>query len=313
LQTKLIAIENMNKKNFISAVAILILLVCAIETNAQRRNKAPQTRFGVRVGYNMSDLTSSNGLDVMNGLAFYDKNLDYVGFTDTKPFKYGFSLGFTSQVQLSGSWFLQPSLIFTSKGYKLNTQNLGNELQDVEIDCQAYYVQLPIDVVWKYELSDDWRFLTQIGGYIGVGVSGTTYFNDHYGEKSLPRTQHEQTSSPSSVNGYIGYDYSIHGLSTTDYDATFETDGTNLIDAGAEIGIGFEYKSFQFMLNYQYSLTPLYDYNHDFSARYLEAGINNTNSSFDYLKQKVPSSPTQYVISLTVSYYFDFFSNKLKW
>lgn len=303
----------MNKKNFISAVAILILLVCAIETNAQRRNKAPQTRFGFRAGFNMSDLTSSKGLDIMNGIAFYDQNLNYVGFTDTKPFKYGFNVGFTSQIQLSDSWFLQPSLVLTSKGYKLNTQNLGNEWQDIEIDCQAYYVQLPVDVVWKYELSDDWRFLTQIGGYIGVGVSGTTYFNDHYGEKELPRKQHEQTPDPSIYNGYIGYDFSVHGLSPSDYDATFETDGTNKLDLGAELGIGFEYKNFQLMLNYQYSFTPLYDYSYDFAARYLERGIKNTNTSFDYLKQKTPSAPSQYVISLTLSYYFDFFSNKLKW
>jgi hypothetical protein len=312
LQTKLIARENMNKKNFITAAAILILLVCAIETNAQRRNKAPQTRFGVRAGFNMSDLTSAKGLDVYNGLAFYNQNMDYVGFTDTKPFKYGYSFGITSQIQLSDSWFLQPSLIFTSKGYKLNTQNLGNEWQNVELDCQAYYVQVPVDVVWKYELSDDWRFLTQAGAYIGFGVAGTTYFNDHYGEKTVPRPLHEQTPQPSVANNYIGYDYSIHGLSTTDYDATFETDGTNVIDLGAELGIGFEYKSVQIMLNYQYSFTPLYDYNHDFSARYLQKGIKGVNTSFDYLKQSVPSSPTQYVISLTFSYYFDFLSNKMK-
>jgi hypothetical protein len=303
----------MNRNNILLVLAIILMLITAMQTNAQRRNKAPENRFGVRAGFNMSDLTSATGIDVFNGLALYNKNLEHVGFNDTKPFKYGFNVGFTSQIQLYDAWYLQPSLIITSKGYKINSQNLGYEAQNVEINTNAFYVQLPIDVVWKYEITDDFRFLAALGGFLGYGIAGNTYFEDHYGEKNQPRTDHEQTWKPSKANGYIGYDRTVHGLYYKDIDETFESEGTNRFDAGLEIGIGFELKSFQLMLTYQYSLTPFYDYDYDFSQRYKTANIPNTTNSFEYLRIETPKSPSYQVFSLTLSYYLDFFSNKIKY
>lgn len=303
----------MNKKNILSIIAILLLLISGVNVYAQRSNRAPENRFGIRAGFNMSDLTSAKGLDIYNGLAFYNKDLSYVGFTDTKPFQYGYNIGAIGQIKIAGPWFIQPSLIFTTKGYNLNTQNQGNLSQNVEITAQAYYVQLPIDLVWKYSFSNDFRFLVQAGGYLGFGVAGETHFLDHYGEKTMPRNRHEQTITPDADNGYIGYDYTVHQLLDEDYDDTFMTEGTNRWDAGLELGLGFEYKMFQLSLSYQYSLTPLYDYSHDFTLRYLEKGIQNTSNSFERLKIDAPKSPSQHVISITLAYYLDLFSNKIKY
>ncbi|MBP6429692.1 MAG: PorT family protein [Bacteroidales bacterium] len=303
----------MKNKNVVSLIAISLLLIGGFNSFAQRTNKAPENLFGIRVGFNMSDLTSANGLDVFNGLAFYNKNLEYVGFTDTKPFQYGFNVGATGQIKIADSWYVQPSLMFTTKGYKLNTQNKGYLDQNVEMDVKAYYLQLPIDLVWKYSFSDDARFIVQGGGFLGFGIAGESVFHDHYGEKTMPRNQHEQTPLPSIPNGFIGYDYTVHQLSNQDFDDTFMTEGTNRWDAGLELGLGFEYKRFQVTLSYQYSLTPLYDYAHDYTLRYKEKGIQNTSNSFQFLKQETPSSPSQHVISISFAYYLDLFSNKLKY
>lgn len=54
----------MRKKSILSLVALALLLLVAIESNAQRKNRAPENRFGIRAGFNMSDLTSAKGLDV---------------------------------------------------------------------------------------------------------------------------------------------------------------------------------------------------------------------------------------------------------
>ena len=303
----------MKKKNVVSFIAIFILLIGGFNSFAQRTNRAPENRFGIRAGFNMSDLTSANGLDVFNGLAFYNKNLEYVGFTDTKPFQYGYNIGLTGQIKISGPWFIQPSLIFTTKGYKLNTQNKGYFSQNVEMDAKTYYIQIPVDLVWKFSFSDDFRFFVQGGGFLGFGIAGETHFLDHYGEKTMPRNLHQQTSIPSESNGYIGYDYTVHQLLNEDLDDTFMVEGTNRWDAGAELGLGFEYKRFQISLSYQYSFTPLYDYNHDFTLRYKEKGIDNTSNSFEYLNIETPKSPSQHVISITLAYYLDLFSNKIKY
>lgn len=295
----------MNKRSIFLILGFILFLTSALELNAQRRNRAPQTRFGIRTGFNMSDLTSAKGLDVMNGLAFYNDKLEYVGFTDTKPWKMGFNAGFTLQTALNDSWFIQPSLIFMTKGYKLNTQN-------VEINCNASYVQLPFDIIYKYEINDGFHFVLQGGVFLGVGVYGFTDFHDHYGENELPRKPHEQTPRPNITNDYIGYDITAHGIFWKDRNDTFETDGAYRFDTGIGAGFGFEIRNFQLMLSYQFSALPLYNYNYDHSLRYEAKGMDY-KTPFEYFGLDVPNSPHQHTISLTLSYYFDMFNNKLKW
>ena len=93
--------------HFLISALLLVVLAGSNDAMAQRRNKAPLIRLGFRAGFNMSDLTSAKGLDLYNGLAYYNEQLEYIGFTDTKPFKYGFNAGFSAQAQMSDSWFLQ--------------------------------------------------------------------------------------------------------------------------------------------------------------------------------------------------------------
>lgn len=295
----------MNKRSIFLILGFIILLSTSIELNAQRGNRAPKTKFGIRAGFNISDLTSAKGLDMLNGLAFYNDKLEYVGFTDTKPWKMGFNAGFTLQTELNDSWFIQPSLIFTTKGYKLNTQG-------VEINCNASYVQVPIDILFKYEINDGFNFVLQGGLFLGVGVYGFTDFIDHYGDKELPRKPHEQTSKPSVGNGYIGYDMSVHGIYWEDTDDTFESEGTYRFDTGINFGFGFEVRNIQFMVAYQLSAIPLYNYNYDFSSRYKAKGMDY-KTPFEYFGIDGYKSPHQQMISISISYYFNSLQNRLKW
>ncbi|MDR1006231.1 MAG: PorT family protein [Bacteroidales bacterium] len=302
-----------NKKYFLAFIIFVTAFCITTNLNAQRRNKAPLIRFGVRAGFNMSDLTSTNGLDVWNGLAFYNEDLKYVGIKDTKPFKYGFNLGLTAQVKINDHFFWQPSLLFMSKGYKVATKYTENYREyNLDIDAGAYYFQLPIDFLYKYELSDNFRLIAQAGAFVGVGAFGYTDFEDHYGEDTVPRQNHYQVNRP----GYnsiiddivmVAVDPTVHGshLYWKDKDDTFIPEGTWRFDAGLQFGLGFEWRSFQFMIQYQLSLTPLYNYNTDYTYRYEEKGINGIRDAFQYLDVKKPSSPHHQVISINISYYFD--------
>lgn len=278
---------------------------------AQRRNRAPLIRLGVRAGFNMSDLTSAKGLDIYNGLAYYDASLNYIGFTDTEPFKYGFNAGLALQAEISDSWFLQANLLYYTKGYKLNTQN-------VEISATANYLQIPVSMVYKYELSDDWRILASAGAFVGVGLHGFTDFEDHYGEEKSPRPQHITTNTPTinpetGQSNLICFEPTVHGATYwKDRNDTFATTGTWSVDAGFEVGLGVEYKSFQFMINYQISALPLYDYNKEFKSRYETKNIDAVNS-FDYFGIEAPMSPRQHVISFNITYFFDNWDHGIRW
>ncbi|MBO5964118.1 MAG: outer membrane beta-barrel protein [Bacteroidales bacterium] len=300
-----------NVRYFFGLALLALVLLNGFEAEAQRRNKAPLVRLGFRAGFNMSDLTSAKGLDIYNGLAYFDEQLNYIGFTDTKPFKYGFNVGFAGQAQLSDSWFLQGNLILTTKGYKLFTQN-------VEIDAAANYLQIPIDVMYKYELSDDWRVFASAGAFFGVGLFGFTDFEDHYGENEKPRGQHLNANKPSldpemGAHNLICFDPTVHGqVYWKDKDDTFASKGTLGVDAGLQFSLGAEYKSFQLMLTYQYSLTPLYDYNKNFKERYEAKGMEHS-TAFEYFDIAVPSSPHQHLISISLSYFLDNWQHGIRW
>lgn len=300
---------------------LLLLLACVLCGNIsaqrynpnsiRRSNDNEQIRLGIRAGFNMSDMTNAQGLDIWNGLAYFDKNSNYIGFTDTKPFKLGFNVGITAQGHFSptSNLYWQGSFIYTTKGFQLNTQN-------VEIDATAAYMQLPLEIMYKFPAKNA-NFLVSAGAFLGVGVYGFTDFEDHYGEDESPRDQHQALQAPYinealGTTNLIGCDYSVHGANVywKDRDDTFESEGTWRLDGGLQLGLGVEYWRFQFMLTYQYSFTPFYDYGYDFSYRYQERG-QDYSTSFEYFNLTNIKSPRQQLISLTISYFFDNFKHGL--
>ncbi|MDR1847459.1 MAG: PorT family protein [Bacteroidales bacterium] len=311
----------MNNNKYI--IAFVLLAVFATSAFSQRRNRAPEIRFGVRAGLNMSDLTSAKGLDIWNGVGVYDNNLQYKGLEDTDPFKFGFNAGLTAQVRMTDNWYIQPSLLLVSKGYRLNATYVQSAREyKLEVNAGAYYFQIPIDVVYKYELTDNFRFIAQAGVFVGYGSFGYTDFEDHFGEDTVPRQFHLQVNRPDydQLTGepiMVTTDPTVHGshLYWKDRDDTFIPEGTYRWDAGLQIGLGFEFKSFAVTLQYQYSLTPLYNYDADFSSRYREVGIKDVHNSFEYLGETNPGSPHQHVISLSLSYYLDALkaTKKIRW
>lgn len=300
-------------------IAFFIFLCCVfVFANAQRYNRnaikkadnRQQIRIGLRTGLNLSDLTSADGLDIWNGLAYYNNQGEYIGLTDTKPFKIGFNFGLTAQGNLSGNWWWQTGLSFTQKGYKLNTQNL-------EISATAGYMQIPFEIMYKFPVKNA-NFLVSAGVFAGIGVAGFTNFEDHYGEERSPRLNHEFRPDPV-ITGVeestilIGCDITVHGANDywKDKDDTFASDGTWIFDGGFQLGVGIEWWRLQLMLTYQYSLTPLYDYDYDYSYRYKPRNLDY-KTSFEFFNIKDITSPRQQMISITLSYFFDNWNHGIK-
>lgn len=298
----------MKRKHIVFFVLTSLIVLGA---SAQRYNRnaikradtREQLRLGITAGLNLNDLTSSEGLDIWNGLAYYDMAGNYIGLTDTKPFKVGFNIGVTAQGHFGGQWFYQGSLLFTTKGYKLETQNL-------EVKANAGYMQIPVEIMYKFPAKKA-NLIVSAGLFAGVGVCGFTQFEDHYGEESSPRLNHPGRPDPIITDveentNLIGCDITVHGANDywADKDDTFASDGTWVFDGGFLLGVGVEWWRFQFMLRYQYSLTPFYDYGHDFSKQYQRIGQDYKNS-FDYFGIDGLKSPHNQSISFSISYFFD--------
>lgn len=104
-----------------------------------------QTSFGVKAGANMSN--------------FYGKEIN------DNNLKIGFHVGLTADIELMPSSAIQTGLLFTTKGFKYET----NALKYVD---NLMYVQLPIHYAYKVDVTPGTRIVFHGGPYAAYGVGG---------------------------------------------------------------------------------------------------------------------------------------------
>lgn len=128
------------KRKFLALGAILALMAGA----AQAQNK---TTFGVRAGVNFTNINGEHA----NG-----DDLDY----KIKP---GFHVGVNAEIPLADEFFIQPGVLFSTKGGKLDIP--GNPKINVA------YVEVPVNFLFKPEIGTG-KLLLGVGPYLGIGVGG---------------------------------------------------------------------------------------------------------------------------------------------
>lgn len=113
-----------------------------------------QPQFGFRGGLNLNDIAS-----------FY-----VVGFDEpSTEFRVGYHVGIVSKLKLSEKVNLQPSLLFTSKGYKSNESTYFNLVFGAESQTSiTNYIELPVE--FQYTFSE--QIFAFIGPYIAYGIGG---------------------------------------------------------------------------------------------------------------------------------------------
>lgn len=120
--------------------AVLALMAGA----AQAQNK---TTFGVRAGVNFTNLNGEHA----NG-----DDLDF----KIKP---GFHVGVNAEIPIADEFFIQPGVLFSTKGAKLDVA--GNPKINVA------YVEVPVNFLYKPEIGTG-KLLLGVGPYLGIGVGG---------------------------------------------------------------------------------------------------------------------------------------------
>jgi hypothetical protein len=119
--------------------------------------KAQDITFGVRAGLNFQNL---NGNDI-NGNDFNGK------------IKAGINLGVNVEIPIAPDFYVQPGLLFSTKGAKDKTYR--------KVNYGLSYLEIPINLVYKPELGDG-KLILGFGPYIGVAVGGS--YKDIDGNKS---------------------------------------------------------------------------------------------------------------------------------
>ncbi|KIC90735.1 outer membrane beta-barrel protein [Flavihumibacter solisilvae] len=112
--------------------------------------KAQQTTTGIhfipRVGVNFTNAT----------VTAYSSDYDY-------KIKTGFHIGADVEIPIADEFYLQPGLLFSTKGAKAKNTDNG--------DINLSYIEVPVSFMYKPVLGEG-RLILGVGPYVGVGVGG---------------------------------------------------------------------------------------------------------------------------------------------
>lgn len=165
-----------------------ILLLMAIVAVCFGANA--QSKFGVKAGFNFSSMTLKN-----NGLG-----LD----TDVIP---GIHIGFLMEKPLTNGFYLQPGLLFSTKG-----TSYFHGSSDFEIHTN--YLELPVNLVYKAELKSA-KLLLAGGPYFAYGVGGKIKENGEEEDIKWGKKDKWYSLKPFEVGLNISLGFELHKFQYT--------------------------------------------------------------------------------------------------
>lgn len=144
---------------------------------------------------------------------------NFVSVDDAKS-KIGFRGGIGIDVAFTEMWSVQPSIMFTSKGGKIET-----DMSEEKIN--AWYLELPIMGAARFHVAENASIVLSAGPYIAVGIGGKTTIN-------LQRVIEDEVS-------------------------TFGGERANRFDTGVGLGAALEYRRFILAFEAQLGLIKVMD------------------------------------------------------
>lgn len=189
-----------------SKVLLFALAATALTLTSKAQDK---TTFGIRAGVNFQNLT---GEDITGD----DLDLDL---------KTGFHIGVNAEVPIAQDFYVQPGLLFSTKGAK-------DKLPGDDVKWNFSYIEVPINLLYKPALGPG-KLLLGFGPYVGVAVGGKVKRGDFKGD--------------------INFDNDI-----TSAEAMSGSSYYKRLDVGGNLLAGYELTSkISFQLNAQLGMTNL--------------------------------------------------------
>lgn len=155
-----------------------------------------------------ASLSIKGGLNMSNyyGDDMHDKSL--------KP---GFHIGVGAELEFMENIAVQTGLFFSSKGAKYQYRSPNQIINDVDFNITANYIQLPIHLAYKIDVTPGTKIVFHAGPYIAYGVGGKRKIDSQFTEDLKP----------------IFGDMEVN---------TFDSDwGLKPFDLGIGIGVGAEF------------------------------------------------------------------------
>ncbi|MDR1756926.1 MAG: PorT family protein [Culturomica sp.] len=169
---------------------------------------------------------------VRGGLNLPKVAFDTEGEAPDYKAKTGFHLGVVADLEITGSFYLQPGLYLTTKGAQLE-ESEGQASYEQKVNLS--YLQVPVLASYRFDLGDDLKLHLNAGPYLAYGVGG----------KIKEETKWQGGSEENK--------YDAFGTSGEDT----EKGGLKRFDAGLSLGAGVSIGKIYAGLNYDLGLSNL--------------------------------------------------------
>jgi hypothetical protein len=123
-------------------------------------------------GYSQISWNAKAGINISNIINW--------GEVDFKP---GYQVGVGMDYYFNDHWGIQPSLMLISKGYKSKGNNYSVyfhniEQKSYELTDNKVYVELPLLLTYRFNVSEKFKLILSGGGYISYGVAGKFRYSE---------------------------------------------------------------------------------------------------------------------------------------
>ena len=176
---------------------------------------AQEFKVGVKAGFNASNVTNLPSLTLP-------------GSTDNSNFYLpGFQVGIMAQYLLTPQFGIESGLYYSQMGFKQEYSFSGGK---VSLSANPSYLQLPVTILYKFEVGPGLFLYPQAGGYLGYGLVGKRKFTN---------------KSNISIPG-INLETLVEG--------DYFNEHTNRFDAGLTFGLNIQYSKVVIGVGYDLGL-----------------------------------------------------------
>jgi hypothetical protein len=163
----------------------------------------------------------------------------------------GFQAGVFAEYDLGYSGIvIQPALMYAENG-----TNFGNTIGFVDnanysigyssTYLRMYSIRLPVNIIYKYAITDKWKVFAGIGPYLAKNIGGT--------EKGYYQVVYSANNQPGA--------FPINNTLKISGDPSYAPGGVSNVtafDFGADILMGFSYKRIEFSASFNRGFTQVY-------------------------------------------------------
>ena len=113
------------------------------------------------------------------GLNLANVSVNKNGDVDDSKTLTSFHVGLAGDIALTSFLSFQPGILFTGKGAKTEVGS-SSDATYYKATSNPYYIEVPVNLVFKVPMTKDSKFFVGAGPYLGIGVAGKNKVEGKY-------------------------------------------------------------------------------------------------------------------------------------